>query len=85
MREETMRICIDDNIANRVIEALWNDPYAPAEEISVHVLGGTVMLTGEVATEAQRIAVGRLVADLMCVERFTNALTVAEVIKRFAA
>jgi osmotically-inducible protein OsmY len=85
MREETMRICVDDNIANRVTEALWNDPWVQAEEISVHVLSGTVMLTGEVATEAQRIAVGRLVADLVCVERFTNALTVAEVTKRFAA
>lgn len=76
---------IDDNIANRVTEALWSDPFVPASDICVHVFDGRVMLTGEVASETQRIAVGRLVADLICVEGLTNAITVTNVVSRFAA
>ena len=76
---------VDDNIACRVTEALWSDPFVPAEDICVHVFDGTVMLTGEVGSETQRIAIGRLVADLICVERLTNAVTVTEVVNRFAA
>lgn len=76
---------IDDNIACRVTEALWSDPFAPAGDIRVHVFDGTVMLTGEVGSEAQRIAIGRLVAELTCVEQLTNALTVPDVVNRYAA
>ena len=76
---------VDDNIACRVTEALWSDPFIPAGDIRVHVFDGTVMLTGEVGSETQRMAVGRLVADLVCVERLTNAVTVTAVVNRFAA
>lgn len=76
---------VDDNIACRVTEALWSDPFVPAGDISVHVFDGTVMLTGKVGSEAQRIAIGRLVADLICVERLTNAITVTDVMNRYAA
>lgn len=76
---------VDDNIACRVAEALWSDPFVPAGDICVHVFNGTVMLTGEVGSETRRIAIGRLVADLICVERLTNAVTVTDVVNRFAA
>jgi osmotically-inducible protein OsmY len=76
---------VDDNIACRVTEALWSDPFVPASNICVHVLDGTVMLTGEVGSETERIAIGRLVADLICVERLTNAITVTEAVNRLAA
>lgn len=76
---------IDDNITCRVTEALWSDPFVPASEISVHVFNGTVMLTGEVSSETQRLAIGRLVSDLICVEGVTNAITVTDVADRLAA
>jgi len=76
---------IDDNIADRVTEALWNHPFMPAAGICVHVFDGTVMLSGEVASEAERTAIGRLVADLVCVEGLTNALTIAGAVNRLAA
>lgn len=78
-------LCIDDNIADRVTEAIWSDPFVPAVDVCVHVFDGTVMLTGEVGSEAQRIAIGRLVVDLICVERLTNAITVTDVVNRLAA
>ena len=74
-----------DNVADRVIEALWTDPFVPAAALAVHVFDGAVLLTGEVASEAERIAVGRLVADLACVDRLTNAVTVARSTQRYAA
>lgn len=76
---------VDDNIACRVTEALWSDPFIPASDICVHVIDGTVMLTGEVGSETDRIAIGRLVVDLICVERMINAITVTEAVNRFAA
>ena len=79
------RVRIDDNIACRVTEALWSDPFVSASDICVHVFDGTVMLTGEVASETQRSAVGRLVADLICVAGLTNAITVTNVADRLAA
>lgn len=77
---------IDENITCRVTDALWSDPFVQASDICVHVFDGTVMLTGEVATETQRLAIGRLVADLICVEGLTNAITVTDdVADRIAA
>lgn len=76
---------IDDNIACRVTEALWADPFVEAGDICVHVFNGAVVLTGEVGSESERITIGRLVADLVCVERLTNAITIADAVNRFAA
>lgn len=75
----------DDNIADRVTEALWNHPFMPAADICVHVFDGMVTLSGEVASETERTAIGRLVADLGCVERLVNAIRVADAVNLLAA
>lgn len=58
--------CVDDNIAERVTQALWADPFVEPANIVVRVDAGVVVLTGSVATESQRYQVLEVLEGLYC-------------------
>ena len=63
--------CIDENIAERVTQALWSNPFIDPAGISIEVVAGQVVLGGTVET-AQEIRVAReILDDLYCCEDVT--------------
>lgn len=59
-------VCVDDNIAERVTQALWADPLIEPGDIAVRVDAGVVVLTGSVATEMQRNQIVEMLDGLYC-------------------
>lgn len=63
--------CIDENIAERVTQALWSNPFIDPTGVSIKVAAGQVVLGGTVCT-AQEIEVAReILDDLYCCEDVT--------------
>ena len=56
---------IEDYTAQRLKEALAADERVAEMGVQVHLVAGKVFLTGQVATEARRQAVGEVAAEVL--------------------
>ena len=71
------RVCIDDNIAERVTQALWANPFVDPSNIAVAVDASGVVLKGMVDTEEQIDLVTAILEGLYCVDHVVNDLKIA--------
>lgn len=62
----------DENIADRAIEALWQDPFLDARGMAVHVQDGVVTLMGQIFDRAQLERAIELLADLPMIDEVVD-------------
>lgn len=67
----------DELLATAVHEALAKDRRVDAQQVRVQAKGGTVRLLGEVDTNEERAAAGKIAGGVRGVHRVENQLTVA--------
>lgn len=69
--------CIDENIAERITQALWSNPFLDPTGISIKVVAGHIVLSGKVDSE-QEIEIARdVLDDLYCCDDAIIDLEVA--------
>ncbi|HUF16847.1 MAG TPA: BON domain-containing protein [Thermoanaerobaculia bacterium] len=66
----------DAILADRVREALWNDPDLARYQIGVAVHSGAVTLTGTVQSAADAAKAGRIAETIVDVQSVRNLITV---------
>ena len=72
------RACMDDNIVERVTQALWANPFLDPSSIAVAVDASRVVLKGAVDTEEEADLVTAILEDLYCVDHVVNDLKIAQ-------
>lgn len=72
------RACIDDNIAERVTQALWANPFLDPSDIAVAVDASRVVLKGMVDTEEEIDLITAILEDLYCCDHVVNDLKIAQ-------
>lgn len=68
----------DDNIAERVTQALWTNPFLDPSTITVAVRNGVVTLAGSVDGQDALAAVFETLDDLYCCDTVVNRLLVVQ-------
>jgi osmotically-inducible protein OsmY len=68
---------IDDNIAQRVLEALWSHPWIVPSHVDIRVEDGLLTLNGQVTSALELIAIEEVLEAISCVDRMENRLEVA--------
>jgi osmotically-inducible protein OsmY len=71
------RACIDDNIAERVTQALWANPFLDPSNIAVASEASRVVLRGVVDIEEEVDLATAILQDLYCCEDVVNELRIA--------
>ena len=71
------RACIDDNIAERVTQALWANPFLDPSNIAVAVEAGRVVVRGVVDTDDEVDLATAILQDLYCCDDVVNDLRIA--------
>lgn len=66
----------DAYLIGHLQEALATDPRVAEQGLDVHVAGGTVVITGQVATTERRNAVSVVAAELLPDHRLRNQVVV---------
>lgn len=66
--------CADDNIAQRVLEALWSHPAIMPSDIEIMVRGRALTLTGRVTSTAELDAIEDVLDALTCAGRIDNRI-----------
>jgi BON domain len=76
---EIRRDDVPDHLAADLAELLIEDPRVAEQGVQVLVDGGTVVLSGMVATEDRRAAIGRVVAERLPDHVVDNRVEVIDV------
>nr|WP_295887307.1 BON domain-containing protein [uncultured Devosia sp.] len=71
------RARIDDNIAERVTQALWANPFLDPSNIAVAVEASRVVLRGVVDTDEEIDLATAILQDLYCCDDVVNDLRIA--------
>ena len=71
------RACIDDNIAERVTQALWANPFVDPSNIAVAVDASRVVLKGAVDAEEEIDIITAILEDLYCCDEVVIDLKIA--------
>ena len=71
------RACVDDNIAERITQALWANSFVDPSNIAVAVDASGVLLKGTVDTEEEIDVVTAILEDLYCCDHVVNDLKIA--------
>ncbi len=69
---------IDDNIAQRALEALWSHPFLSPTGIDIQVSNGVLTVSGEVGSLFELETTLDLLEDLYCTGEVHNQLTLAQ-------
>lgn len=74
----TQTQAMDENIAERVIQALWTNPFLDPSTITVTVRNGVVTLAGSVDSQDTLAAVSETLDDLYCCDTVVSRLLVIQ-------
>ena len=72
------RACINDNIVERVTQALWANPFVDPSNIAVTIDASRVVLKGIVDTEEEVDLATAILEDLYCCDHVVNDLKIAQ-------